>query len=86
MAALSTASHRGELHTTHSAVPQPFHLSGGAYSCRGFAESYLITLHSVHGREGSFCPGCVPTNDMVNFGSVVSIKHGNFGYQVDEFT
>ena len=46
-------------------------------------------LSSLHGREQSSFPGCVPHNDTVNSKSLVVIKPGNsgvvIGYQVDKF-
>ena len=81
---------RGEPFATQSAVPQPSHLYPGAYSFGGLAESQLIPPPSLHGGEGSSFPGLVPSNDMVNSESAMSIKPGDsgvvIGYQVDEFT
>ena len=90
VAAPSTTLSRWEPSTTQSAVPQPSHLYGGAYSFGGLAESHPICLPSLHSREGSSFPGLVPSNDTVNSESVMGIKPGDFGvvigYQVDEFT
>ena len=62
----------------------------GAQCSWGLAESHQIPLPSLHGGEGSLFPGFVPPNGMVNSGSVVGVKHGDFGvmigYQVDVFT
>ena len=73
-----------------SAVPQPSHLFGGAYSLGGSVESHLIPLPSLHGGEGSCFPGLVPSDDACNSESVMGIKPGEsggvIGYQVDEFT
>ena len=73
---------------TQSAVPQPSHLYGGAYSLGGSAESHPIPLLSLHDGEGSSFPGLLPSDDMVD--SVMVIKPGDssvvIGYQVDEFT
>ena len=56
------------------------HLSAGrAYSFGGSAESHLIPPPSLHGREGSYLPGIVPPNDMLDSKSVVGIKHGYSG-------
>ena len=79
----------GDPSATQSAVPQPSHLCGWAYSFGDLAESHPIPLPSQHGVEGSF-PGLIPSDDMVNSESVMGIKPGNsgvvIGYQVDEFT
>ena len=68
---------------------QPSHLYGGAYSLGGSLESHPIPQPSLHDGEGSPFPGLVPSDDMVNFESVIDIKPGNssvvIGYQVDEF-
>ena len=75
---------------TQSAVLPPFQLYGGAYSFGGLAENHPIPPPSLHGEEGSSFPGLVPSNDMVNYESVVGIKPCDsvvvIGYQVDEFT
>ena len=42
LAAPSATLGRGEPSATHSAVPQPSHLFGGAYSLGGLVESHLI--------------------------------------------
>ena len=77
-------------HATQSAVPQPSHLYGGAYSFGGLAEIQPIPLPSLHGGEGSSFPGLVPSDDTVNSKSAMGIKPGDSGvvikYQVDEFT
>ena len=90
VAAPSATFCRGEPPATHSAVSQPSHLLGGAYSLGGSVESHLIPLLSLHGGEGSSFPGLVPSDDMVNSKSVMGIKPGDsgvvIGYQVDEFT
>ena len=89
VAAPSTTLSRGEPSATQSAVPQPSHLYGGAYSIGDLADSHPIPLPSLHDGEGSF-PGLVPTDDMVDSESVMGIKPGDSGvvieYQVDEFT
>ena len=81
---------RGEPSATQSAVPQPSHLYGGAYSLGGSLESHSIPLPSLNDGEGSSFPGLVPSDDMVNSESVMGIKPGDsgmvIGYQVDEFT
>ena len=86
----STTLSRGEPYATPSAVAQPSHLYGGAYSIGGLAESHPIPPPSLHGEDGSSFPGLVPSNDMVNSESVMGIKLGDsgvlIGYQVDEFT
>ena len=74
----------------YSAVPQPSHLYGGAYSSGGSAESQPIPLPSLNDGEGPSFPGLVQSDDTVNSESVMGIKHGDssvvIGYQVDEFT
>ena len=74
---------RVEPSATHSAVSQPSHLYGGAYSIGGLAESHPIP-------EGSSFPGLVPSDDMVKSESVIGIKPADssvvIGYQVHEFT
>ena len=86
----STTLSKGESSATQSAVPQPSHLYGGAYSFGGLAKSHLIPLPSLLGREGSSFPGLVPSNDTVDSESAMGIKPGDSGvviwYQVDEFT
>ena len=81
---------RGEPSATKSAVPQPSHLYGWAYSFGGLAESHPILQPSLHGEEGSSFPGLVPSNDMDDSESAMGIKPGDsgvvIGYQVDEFT
>ena len=88
-APLATLS-RGEPSTSQSAVPQPSHLYGGAYSLGGLAESHPIPPPSLHDGEGSSFPGLVPLDDMVDSESVMGIKPCDssvvIGYQVDEFT
>ena len=80
----------GEPHATESDVPKSSQLYSEAYSFQGLAESHPIPLPSLHGGEGLLFPGLVPSNDTVNFESVVGIKPGDsgvvIGYQVDEFT
>ena len=80
----------GEPSATHSVVPQPSHLFGGAYSLGGSVESHLIPPPSLHGCEGSTFPGLVPSDDAGDSESVNGIKPGDsgvvIGYQVDEFT
>ena len=66
MSVSQTASSRGELHPTDSAVPQPFHQYSGAYSFGGLAKSHLIPLPSLHGGKGTSFPGSAPCNDMVD--------------------
>ena len=74
---------------THSAVPQPSHLFGGAYSLGDPIESHLLPLPSLHDGEGSSLPGLVQSDDEVNSESVMGIKPGDsgvvIGYQIDEF-
>ena len=86
----STTLSRGEPYATQSALPQPSHLYGGAYSFGGLAESHLIPLSSLHGGQGFSFPGLVPSNDMVNSESVMGVKPADsgvvIGYQVDEST
>ena len=52
------------------------------------AESHLIPLPSLHGREVSSFLGCVPADDIIN--SMVGVKPLDSSvvvwYQVDEFT
>ena len=90
VAAPSTTLSRGEPYAAQSAVPQPCHLYGGAYSFGGLAESHPIPLPSLHGGEGSSFPGLVPYNVTVNSESAMGIKPGDsgvmIGYQVDAFT
>ena len=90
VAAPTTTLSRGEPSTTQSAVPQPSHLYGGAYSLGGSLESHPMPLPFLHDGEGSSFPGLVPSDDMVNSESVMGIKPGDsgvvIGYQVDEFT
>ena len=54
------------------------------------AESHLIPPPSLHGGEGSFFQGLVPSDETVNSESAMGIKHCDSGvmieYQVDEFT
>ena len=89
VAAPSTTLSRGEPYATQSAVPQPSHLYGGAYSFGGLAESHLIPPPSLHGGEGCSFSGLVPSIDMVNSESAMGIKPGDsgmvIGYQVDDF-
>ena len=90
VAAPSATLGRGESAATHSAVSQPYHLFGGAYSLGASVESHLIPLPSLHGEEGFSFPGLVPSDDVCNSESVMGIKRGDsgvvIGYQVDEFT
>ena len=78
-----------EHHATHSSVPQPYNLYGGAYSSRGLAENHPIPLHSLHGGERSSFWSCVPHDDKVNSESVKSVKPGDsgvvIGCQLDQF-
>ena len=80
----------GSLQLLLSAVPQPSHLYGGAYSLGGLAECHPIHPPSLHGGEGSSFPGLVPSDDMVDCESVMGVKPCDssvvIGYQVDEFT
>ena len=89
VAAPSTTLSRGPS-ATQSAVPQPSHLYGGAYSLGGSVEGHPIPLPSLHDWEGSSFPGLVPSDDMVISESVMGIKPGDsgvvIGYLVDEFT
>ena len=73
VAAPSTTLSRGEPSATQSAVPQPSHLYGGAYSLRGSAESHPISPQSLHDGEGSSFPGLVPSDDTVISESVMGI-------------
>ena len=79
----------GEPSATQSAVPQPSHLYGGAYSLAGSIESHLIPLPSLYNGEGSSFPGLVPSDDTVNSESAMGVKPGEsgvvIGYQVNEF-
>ena len=81
---------RGEPSATHSAVPQPGHLYGGAYNLGGSLGSHPIPPPSLHDGEGSSFPGLVPSDDTVDSEPVMGIKPGDsgvvIGYQVDEFT
>ena len=90
VAAPSTMLSRGEPSATQSAVPQPSHLYGGAYSFGSLAESHPILLPSLHGGVGSSFPGLVPSDDTVNSESVMGIKPDDsgvvIGCQLDEFT
>ena len=89
VAAPSATLSREEPSAIQSAVPQPSHLYGGAYSLGGSAESHPIPLPSLHDGEGSSFPGLVPSDDMVNSESVMGSKPGDSSvmirYQVDEF-
>ena len=80
----------GEPSATHSAVPQPSNMFGGAYSLGGSVECHLIPLPSLHGGEGSSFPGLVLSDDVGDSEYVMGIKPGVsgvvIGYQVDEFT
>ena len=58
MAAPSTTLSRREPYATQSAVPQPSHIYGGAYSF-GAWRSHPIPPPSLHGGEGSSLPGFV---------------------------
>ena len=57
MAALSTASSKGEPYVTQSAVLQPFQEHGGAYIFGHLEDSHLIPLPFLNGGEGSSFPG-----------------------------
>ena len=85
-----TTLSREEPSATQSAVLQPSHLYGGAYSLGGLAESHPIPPPSLHDGEGSSFPGLMPSDDMVDSESVMGFKPGDsgvvIGYQVDEFT
>ena len=78
---------RGEPSATHLALSQPI---GGVYSLGDSIESHLIPQPSLHDGEASSFPGLVPSDDVVNSDSVMSIKPGDsgvvIGYQVNEFT
>ena len=84
----STTLSWGKPSATQSAVPQPSHLYGGAYSFGGLADSHLIPLPSLHSGEGSSFLGLVPSGDTVDSESVMGIKPGDSGvvirYQVDD--
>ena len=54
VAALSTTLSCGKPSASQSAVLQPSHLYGGAYSIGGLAESHLIPLPFLHGGDGVF--------------------------------
>ena len=88
VAAPSVTLGRGEPSATQSAVPQPIHLYGGAYSLGHSLQSHPIPPSSLHDGEGSSFPGLVPSDDTVD--SVMGVKPGDssvvIGYQVDEFT
>ena len=70
--------------------PQPFHPCGRAYSFRGLAESHMIPVLYLHGREESSFPGSAPPNGMVNSEPVMVFKSGDSGvvnrYRVNEFS
>ena len=74
---------------THSAVSQPSHLFGGAYSLWGSAEHHPFPPPYLHDGQGSSFPDLVPSDDVGNSESVMGIKPGDSGvvieYQVDEF-
>ena len=53
VAAPSTTLGWWEPSATQSAVPQPFHLYGGAYSLGSLVESHPIPQPSLHDGEGS---------------------------------
>ena len=61
-------------------------LSGGSLMLLNL----LFPLLSLHGGEGSFLGGLVPSDDMVNSESVVGIELGDsgvvIGYKINEFT
>ena len=90
VAAPSTTLSRGEPSATQSAVPQPSHLYGWAYSLGAWQRVTQSLCHPYMMGEGSSFPGLVPLDDMVNSKSVMGIKPGDssvvIGYQVDEFT
>ena len=66
-----------ELLASYSAVAQPFHQYGEAYSFLGSAGSHLITPPPLHDRKGSLFPGCLPPDDVVDPASVGGIKPGD---------
>ena len=90
VAAPSITLSRGEPSATQSAVPQPSHLYGGAYSLGGSVENHPIPLPSLHDGEESSFPCLVPLDDTVDSESVMGVKPCDsslvIGYQVDEFT
>ena len=61
MVALLTASRRGEIYITYSAVPQPFHPHGGAHSIGGLSVTWFLCLPYIV--VGSSFPGSAPPND-----------------------
>ena len=89
VAAPSTTLSKEEPSITQSVVFQPFHIYGEAQSFGGLAESRDPFTFPVW-LDGSSVPGLVPSDDMVNSESVVSIKPGDSGmvieYQVYKFT
>ena len=60
------------------------------HTALGAWQSHLIPLTSLHGGEGSFFPGFIPSDDTVDFDSAIGIKPCFSGvvmwYQIDELT
>ena len=90
MATPSTALSRGSLMLLNQLCPSHHYFIVGHTVLGDMAESHPIFPPSLHGGEGSSFPGLVPSSDMVDSESVVSIELGDsgvvIGYQVDEFT
>ena len=85
-----TASSLGEPPATYFSVPQTIPAIGCAHIFEGVAESHLIPLPSLHGRDGSSFPDSAEPHDTINSESVVGLKPGHsgvvIGYHIDEFT
>ena len=66
----------------------PIYMVG--HTALGAWQSHPIPLPSLHGGDGSFFPGLVPSDDTVDPESAMGVKPGDcgmvIGYQVDEFT
>ena len=83
VAAPSATLSRRKPSAIQSAVPQPSHLYGGAYSLGGLVESHLIPLPSLNDGDGSSFPGLEPSDDNVNFVMGIKPAHSSvvIGYQ-----
>ena len=89
VAAPSNTLSRGEPSATQSAVPQPSHLYGGAYSFGAWQRVAQSSTFPTWWGWVSF-PGLVPCDDTVDSESMMGVKPGHsgevIGCQVDEFT
>ena len=89
MAAPSTTLSRGSLMLLHLLFPShPIYMWG--IQLWGLGRESPNPSASLHCGEGSYFPGLVPSDDMVNSESAMGVKPGDsdvvIGYQVDEFT